>query len=129
MTTGRFGAYVFENEQFIPFTEPDKEEMQWGVSLEEQGYVPSERVWGAYPDTYIRVYEAGSQAAAAFQFAAVLKLVSLPHHVFVRDLNGLIHLLRLVQPLVSQTGKVSEDQGEALFGSQGADEQPDDANS
>ncbi|MCW3096573.1 MAG: hypothetical protein JWL77_2191 [Chthonomonadaceae bacterium] len=125
MITSRFDTYVFEKGQFVPLPEPDKDQIQWSVSLEAQGYIPSERVWGEYPNTYIKVYEAGSDASASFQFAAVLKLVSFPHHVFARDLNDLIQLLNLVQPLLNQPGRPAEDTAEALYGTQGADEQPE----
>lgn len=95
--------------------------------MEEQGYTPSVRIWGAYPDTYLRVYEARSDSAPAFQFAVVLKLVALPHHIFVRDLNALVRWLDMVQPILNQTGRTAEDRGEALYGSQGADEHPADS--
>jgi hypothetical protein len=126
MMTGKFDTYLFEKGQFVPLQEPDTDQMQWGVSLEEQGYDASERVWGAYPNAYLRVYEARSDAAVPYQFAAVLKLVTYTHHVFLRDLNDLIQCLHLVQPLLNQSNGPADDRADALYGTQGADEQPAD---
>ena len=96
------------------------------MSLEEQGYTASDGVWGEYPHIYIKIYEARSNESTQFPFAALLKLAAFPHHVFARDLNDLVQLLRLVQPLVNQPSQSAEDDADALYGTQGADEQPDD---
>lgn len=127
MMISRVDTYVFEKGQFLPLPAPDQDQMEWSASLEAQGYTPAERIWGDYPNTYLKIYEARSDASAAFQFAAVLKLVSFPHHVFARDLNELIQLLHLVQPLLHQRSRPAEDQTDALYGTQGADEQPENA--
>lgn len=124
MATEGFDTYVFENGQFVPHQDTIKDKMQWSSFLEQQGYARTEQVWGQYPDVYLKVYEARSDAPADYKFTAVLNLVCFPHYVFVRDLNGLIQLLNLVLPLFGQHSRPAEDAGDALFGSQGADEQP-----
>jgi len=126
MTTGRSDSYVFENGRFLPLPEPNPTETDWSMPLEEQGYTASARVWGEYPHIYIKIYEARSNGSTQFPFAALLKLASFPHHVFARDLNDLVQLLRLIQPLVIQPSQPAEDEADALYGTQGADEQPTD---
>ena len=120
-----FDTYVFEKGQFAPFHETIKDKLQWSAYLEAQGFAEPEQVWGHYPDMYIKVYEARPNASTAFKFAAVLNLVCLPHHVFIRDLNDLVLLLNRLLPLFKQHSRPDEDAGEALLGSQGADEQAD----
>ena len=122
MATDSFDTYVFENGQFTPFQDAVKDQMQYLDYLEQQGYARQEQVWGQYPDAYIKVYEAKRDAPAPFKYTAILNLVCFPHHVFVRDLNGLIQLLHLVMPLFQGCSRPEEDTGDALFGSQGADE-------
>jgi|GEM_PF-5053509 len=126
MTTGKSDTYVFEKGQFLPLQEPDTDQMQWGIALEEQGYDASERVWGHYPDAYLKVFEARAGASVHYQFAAVLKFVTYTHHVFLRDLNDLIQCVRLLQPLLSRSTRPADDRADALYGTQGADEQPAD---
>jgi hypothetical protein len=125
MATEDFDSYVFEHGQFVAYKEPVRDALEWSVYLDEQGYADQEQVWGQYPDVYVKVYEARPDAVATFRFVAVLNVVCFPHHVFIRDLNGLVQLITLLQPLFKLHGRPDEASGEALFGSQGADEQAD----
>ncbi|HZO88393.1 MAG TPA: hypothetical protein VFB38_08635 [Chthonomonadaceae bacterium] len=118
-----FNAYRFENGQFVPHNEPNTNGLQWAAFLAQQGYAEPEQVWGPYPDVYIKVYEARPDAQARFQFVAICNLVTVPHRVFIRDINGLIQLLNLLMPLFAQYSRPEEQVGEALFGSQGAQEE------
>lgn len=123
MAADGFDTYVFENGQFVPLDDMARDQMQWIDYLTQQGYGEQEQVWGQYPDVYVKVYEAHRGAAAAFKYVAILNLVCFPHHVFIRDLNSLIQMLHLLLPLFQQHSRPEEDTGDALFGSQGADEQ------
>jgi hypothetical protein len=122
MTISGFDTYVFDNGQLVPFQEAVRDQLQWEAHLEQQGYAPEEKVWGQYPDAYLKVNEARPGAVAAYRFVATLNLVNFPHHIFVRDLNGLIQLLRLVLPLFDGHSRPHQAAGEDLFGSQGSDE-------
>lgn len=124
MATEPFDAYVFESGQFVPYHEVVKDTMEWSGYLEQQGYEAQEQAWGNYPDAYLKVYEARPGAVAAFKFVAILNVVRFPHHVFIRDLNGLVQLVTLLQPLFQRHSRPDADTGDALVGSQGADEQP-----
>ena len=118
-----FDTYIFEDGQFAPHQDAVKDQMQWMDYLQQQGYAEQEQVWGQYPDAYVKVYEARSEAPAEFKYVAILSLVHFPHHVFIRDLNGLLDMLHKLLPLFAQHSRPKEDTGDALFGSQGADEQ------
>ncbi len=122
MAGENFDTYVFENGQFAPFAEAVRDQLEWSDYMAQQGYADQEQVWGQYPDVYVKVYEAKPGAAAAFQYAAVVNLVRFPHHVFIRDINGLIQLLHQLLPLFALHSRPDQDTGDALFGSQGADE-------
>ena len=125
MAIERFDTYVFEKGRLAPFKDPVHDDLAWADYVEQQGFTSHEQVWGHYPDTYIKVNEARPGAATAFQFVATLNLIHLPHHIFVRDLNGLIELLNLVLPLFQNHSRATEAVGDALFGSQGADDPAD----
>ncbi len=123
MAVENFDTYVFENGLFAPFAQAAQDMLQWTDHLAQQGYASQEQVWGQYPDVYIKVYEAKPGSATAFQYAAILNLVRFPHHVYIRDINGLLQLLHQLLPLFALHSRPEQDTGEALFGTQGADEQ------
>ena len=118
-----FDTYVFEKGQFSPHEDTVKDQLQWIDFLQQQGYAEQEQVWGQFPDAYVKVYEAGRDAPARYKYVAILSLVHFPQHVFIRDLNDLIELLHKLLPLFAQHSRPEEDTGDALFGTQGADEQ------
>jgi len=122
MAIERIDTYVFEKGQLVPFQDVERDELLWASHLEEQGYAPEEQVWGQYPDAYVRVNEAKPGAAATHKFVATLNLVAFPHCILVPDLNGLIQLLHLVLPLLDKHARPIEAAGDALYGTQGADE-------
>jgi hypothetical protein len=123
MDTEIVHTYTFENGRFTPYPEAVTDSLQWSDFLAQRGYTDQEQVWGDYPDAYIKVYEAAPRAQTEFQFVAILNLVALPHHVFLRDLNSLVQLLTLLMPLFKHHSRPDADTGEALFGSQGAQEE------
>ncbi len=114
-------TYLFEGGVFLPYDGESGDELSWAESLLQRGYIGNERVWGQYPDVYVKVYEAPSKSSVEFPFIAVLNLVSSPHHILLRDLNGLVQLLHAVMPLFEKHSRPDAEVGDALSGTQGAD--------
>lgn len=121
MAREAFEAFVFENGKLAPYPAEWDGELEWSDYLQRQGYSQNERVWGYFPDMYVRVYEAERNAPAEFPYVAVMNLVQEPRRVFLRDMNDLIAFLRLVLPLLAHYRPPEGNLGDALSGTQGAD--------